>query len=137
MNFSEMSVHGNILCRPHSKELVYEHLSVRADVRFVSRFQSDPRFVRIVVASMRFESIVLGNTVENTHDLLTCHLLIFTHGRARRCKVVVKSCLSKAFFIKYPVDIRFCPCYDTTTKQISLLGTKQFNLSKESTQFFY
>ena len=74
MNFSEMSVHGNILCRPHSKELVYEHLSVRADVRFVSRFQSDPRFVRIVVASMRFESIVLGNTVENTHDLLTCHI---------------------------------------------------------------
>ena len=73
MNFSEMSVHGNILCRPHSKELVYEHLLVRADVRFVSRFQSDPRFVRIVVASMRFESIVLGNTVENTHDLLTCH----------------------------------------------------------------
>lgn len=64
------------------KKLAYEHNSAGTVVKFVYCLQSGPTFMWIIVALKKFEGVVLCIVVDNAHDLLSCHSLLFTHRLA-------------------------------------------------------
>ena len=62
-----------------------------AAIRLIPRLQSGPTLIWVVISTKELEGIVLRVAVDDAHDLLPCHLLLFTHNLTRWCKTVLEA----------------------------------------------